>query len=538
MKKLFIILVGLMLMTLDQNPVCAAPDAKAGRYGGTLVWGTYTKPTPINPLFTTQGISTALEDLIFNKLVRINAKGEIEPDLAESWDISADGCVYTFHLRRGVRFHDGVECTAYDVKFTYDALMNRSMGSPFRASYDLILQTRVIDTHTFQVVLSKPLVPFLYRMTREIVPRHLLEGIDIKSAPFNRHPVGSGPFKFKEWTADNRIILEENADYYEGRPFLDTIIAKSYDTATDLWCGLMRGEADLVEFLDQEDYEIVKKDNTFKAYAIPGDWYYALSYNLGDSVMADKRVRQAIAYAINRRELIQRVAGGYGVECNGPFYPGSIGVNPEVKPFDYAPQKAKDLLAEAGWKDNNNDGILEKNQQDLEIRVLVDTRSLINQKMIMFIRQQLLEVGIRINVIAYKDNRELTHTFFDTYKPQAQLRMISTGVESDEPSAAWSSRDFELGCRLWEDKDEEISRLFEAGRTEQNRSRRRGIYQRIHALIYNGQCVCFLFLPDFFCAVSSFWENTAAFFTVNMPTYTIKDWYVNRTKETNGGERR
>jgi len=502
-------------------------------YGGTLIWGTRNQPTIINPILTTYSVSASLEELIFNRLVRINSKGEIESGLAKSWDISEDGLVYTFYLREGVKFHDGIECTAFDVKFTYDKIMDPEVNSPFRTSFEQVKDFKAIDKYTFQITLSKPSSSFIYRLIREIAPIHILEKTDLKSCFFNFHPIGTGPFKFKEWTKDNQIILEYNPDYYEGRPYLDKIIVKTYPDSQELWGALMRGEVDYAEFIEKEDYEIAKKDPSFKTYTIPADCYYGLLYNLDDPVLADKKVREAIAYGVDRKSLIERVVGGYGLECSGPFYPDSLGFNPEVKPFEYNPEKSKELLAEVGWQDKDNDGILEKEGENLEIRVLVDARSEIYKRIAMILRQQLQEIGIKIKVVLYNDDNMLTdEKFLRQNEPQAQLKLFLASLDPDQEAEDWNSKEPKRPDKLWTYKNKKVDRLFESGKITYNKEERQQIYQRIHQLIYEDQPACFLYFRFDFHALSRKFENMDKFFTVNMPYYMMKDWHLRK------GERR
>ena len=494
-------------------------------YGGTLIWGVCTKPTIINPILTSHSISAALLDLIFNHLVRLNAKGELEPDLAERWDISADGLSYTFYLRKGVRFHDGQECTAEDVKFTFDKMMDPAVNSPFQPSFELVRDCKVIDAYTFQVNLKKPSVIFIYRLLRSIAPKHLLENVDLKDCPFNSHPVGTGPFCFKGWTKDGRIILEYNPDYYEGRPYLDEIEVKVYPTVRDVWIAMMRGEVDYAGFIEREDYEVSMADQAFKAYAFPMDSYYALFYNPDDPVVADKRVREAIAYGIDRKDLIEKVAGGYGVESNGPFYPGSIGSAPQVQPYAYNPERSLALLAEAGWQDKNGDGIFEKKGQDLELKVLVDARNEISKKIAMLVRQQLQEIGIRLRVLLYDDDSRLTNEFLKENKPNAELRLFFGG-EPAHGMYNWSSKNPKRSDRLWGYRNPEVDRFFEEGEVIWEVKKRQVIYRKAGRLIYEDQPACFLYFPFVFHALSGKFSNTDDFFNINMPTYTIKDWYI------------
>jgi len=500
-------------------------------YGGTLIWGERTKPTIINPILTSYSASASLLDLIFSHLVRLNAKGEIEPDLAESWNISPDGLVYTFYLRKGVKFHDGKECTAFDVKFTYDKIVEPRIKSPFRSSFEIVEEFKTLDKHTFQVVLKRPSNTFIYRLLREIAPKHLLEKVDLQNCSFNYHPIGSGPFKFKEWRKDDQITLEYNPDYYAGRPYLDKIIVKIYPNSKDIWVALMRSEVDYGIFLEREDYEIMKEDPAFKTYSFSADCYYTIFYNPDDVLLSDKRIREAMVYGIDRKALIQRIADGYGLECNGPFYPENLGFNPNVRTLEYNPEKSKELLAEAGWSDLNKDGILEKEGKDLELRLLVDSRNLTFKRMAMFIRQQLQEIGIKLKVIIYNNDKELNPEFLEEHKPQAQLKLFLGGTDPDEAKYHWSYKDARREGKLWIYKNEEVVKLFELGEVTQDKEKRKGIYQQIHKIIYEEQPACFLYFPYYFYAVSARFQNTDAYFTINMPTYTIKDWYIKEAQK-------
>jgi peptide/nickel transport system substrate-binding protein len=525
-----IFIFGLLLILVP--PLSLAQDIPKNnqRYGGTLIWGERIKPTIINPILTTHSVSMSLLDIIFNRLVRLDSKGEIEPDLAESWNISPDGLVYTFYLRKGVRFHDGKECTAFDVKFTYDKIVEPRIKSPFRSSFEIVEEFKAPDKYTFQVVLKRSSNTFIYRLLREIAPKHLLEKVDLQNCSFNYHPIGTGPFRFKEWRKDDQITLEYNPDYYAGRPYLDKFIVKIYPDLKDVWVALMRSEIDYGIFLEREDYEIMKEDPAFKTYAFPIDSYYAIFYNPDDVLLADKRIREAIAYGIDRKALIRRIDGGYGLECNGPFYPENLGFNPAAQAFAYNPDKSKELLAQAGWLDTDGDGILERNGEKLELRVLVDTRNNTFKRIAMFIRQQFQEIGIKFKVLLYNNEKEMTPEFLEENKPQAQLKLFGGRSDRDDVRYHWSYKDARREDKIWVYKSEEVTKLFELGETIQDKEKRKQIYQQIHKIVYEDQPACFLYFPYYFYAVSARFQNTDAYFSLNMPTYTIKDWYITEAK--------
>jgi peptide/nickel transport system substrate-binding protein len=521
-------IVGLGL-NLSQVKAEVKPTQKGKPYGGTLVWGTANRPTIINPILTTHSISMSLQDLIFNKLVRLNAKGEIEPDLVERWNISENGLTYTFYLKKGVRFHDGVECTAEDVIFTFRAIIEPMSKSPFASGLELIESIEQVDKYTLRIKLKKPHCYFIFKLLREIVPEHILKEDNLRSSPFNYHPIGTGPFKFKEWYRDDTIVLVANEDYFEGRPYLDRVIIKTYPDTSQLWAALMRGEVDYMEFMEQKDYEIVKTDPTFKTYAIPVDYYFAIAYNLEDKILSDRKIRYAIAYAINRKELIQRVAGGYGKECLGPLYPESEFFYEGIQPFEYNPEKARELLSEAGWQDIDNDAILEKNGEELELKILIDERYDIFKKIAMFIRQQLQEIGIKTIAVLFKNENQLTSEFLESKRPQMCLiygfanRLVPYEVAKD-----WCSTFKKRAGRLWKYRNREVDRLFELGQITKDKEKSKKIYKKVHQLIYTDQPACFLYFPVHFHTISSRFEGIADFFCLNMPYYMIKDWYIKK----------
>ncbi|MDO8748473.1 MAG: ABC transporter substrate-binding protein [Candidatus Omnitrophota bacterium] len=517
-------------MLLAQIPLAAQDTPGPKRPdGGTLVWGVCQKPAPINPVLTTSTVSATIVQLVFNSLVRRNSQGEIAPDLAYSWDISSDGLVYTFYLRKGVRFHDGRELTAEDVKFTFDRIIDPEIRSPFRSAYEPVEDFKAAGKYAFQVRLKKPYAAFLSRMVRYIIPKHILEN--------NSHPVGSGPFRFKQWTKDDRIILEANNDYYEGRPHLDRIEVKVYANSRDIWVAFMRQEVDFVLFIEREDYEVVRNDPAFKAYAFAIDHYYALVYNLEDLFLSDMKVREALAYGVDRKGLIERAGFGYGLECAGPFHPQSLGFNPEVKPFEYNPQKAKELLAQAGFRDLNNDGILEKEGEELAVKVLIDSRNAIYERMAMVLRQQLQEIGIKIKIVFYDNNSLLNREYLTKEKTQAHLTLLFGGLDPAQKSSIWSYTRKKEDNRLWPYKNEEVEKLFVLGESVLDNKDRKEIYQWIHKIIYQEQPVCFLYYPFMFHALSDKFANAEDFFTLNMPHYTMKDWYIKTDTKKKGGER-
>ncbi len=504
-------------------------------YGGTLVWGVAQQPTLINPVLTQTSISASLIPLIFDSLVRINSSGEIEAGLAQSWEVSADQLTYTFHLIKGIEFHDGVELTAEDVLFTYELMNSADNDSVFRSHFEHVERFEAPNKYTFRVVLKQPVIPFMYKMVRYIVPKHLLEGEDIREAAFNYEPVGTGPFRFEEWNWESgQIELSANEHYFEGRPYLEHLVIKTYGSDSQLWSAIMRHEVDFVEWVTSDDYAILERDPAFKTFAVVGGYYYAIAYNLDDSLLQDSEIRRAIAYSVDRWEILDALPRVGGQVSAGPFHPSAIGNNPEVAPIEYDPEKANAILEQQGWKmvrsedSGNHISIREKDGHSLELRMLVDERSDTYKKMAKVIRQQLAEVGIKVTVISYQDQLQLNEAFLNERKPQAWLRFFSgLGNDPSETLDSWYSRSSK-SSKLWNYHNTEVDRLLQLGETTQTLTERAKIYQKIHQIIYRDQPACFLFFPEGYFAISADFEHIEDFFTLFMPVYTIKDWRIRR----------
>ncbi|MBN1869179.1 MAG: hypothetical protein JW847_01200 [Candidatus Omnitrophica bacterium] len=518
--------------TLNEN----RPASRTHPYGGTLVWGDTHQPTIINPILTTTSASAVLVDLIFDSLVRIDSNGKIVPGLAKSWDISKDGLVYTFYLQEGVLFHDGVELTAEDVKFTYEQIANPKNNSPFRSHFELAERFEVVDKYIFQIVLKESFPPLLYKLDREeIIPKHILEGTDINETTFNYHPIGTGSFKFKDWNKEtNQIELEANLHYFEGKPYLDKFIAKIYSDNSQLWAAFMRREVDLMFFINREDYSIIERDPAFRAYAVAGSMYYAIVYNLDDPVWHDRELRQAIALGLNIEQIMKDLPGVDGIKATGPFHPDSPGYNQEVKPFEFDPVKARMMLMHRGWLDMPQDArgrensVRRKNGRELELRMLVDERNDTYKRMARIIRQQLAEIGIKAVILLYNDENELTQEYFNQNKPQAWLRLFQGfGPDPYEAAGSWYGLSSQFG-NLWAYRNRQVDELFESGMMSVDHDKRSEIYKKIHKLIYEDQPACFLFYPAGYFAVNSDFKNTDEYFSLYMPNYMMKDWYISK----------
>jgi peptide/nickel transport system substrate-binding protein len=330
-----------------------------------------------------------------------------------------------------------------------------------------------------------------------IIPRHIYEGKDLIADTANRQPVGTGPYRLKEWVSGQRIVLEAFDDYFEGRPKLDRIVARIIPDQATLFLELKFGGIDSMsptpaQYKHQIQTEFFKQ--YFQSFRYPSFGYTYLGYNLKHPLFADKRVRQAIAYAINKKEIIAGVLLGYGSEATGPFIPSSWAYNPAANAFTHDPVKAKRMLAELGWK-TNAQGMLEKDGIPFSFTVITNSANATRLQAAQIIKQQLKQVGIDMKIMVL-EWQTMLHKFIDKRQFEAVLMGWSVGMDPDSYIIWHSSQTKEGEFNFISYQNEEVDRLLVAGRETFDPVKRKTIYQRIHALIADDQPYTFLFIPD------------------------------------------
>ena len=450
---------------------------RATHNGGTIVVGHSSKPDIINPILTSETISVNLMNLIFSSLVSIDSAGRPIPDIARKWAVSDDGLTWTFFLRDDVEFQDGHPLTAHDVEFTYKALVKRRMK--------VIERVETVGDYISRFSLKHPFAPFIHGVGHAIAPKHLLENVELHSTPFNRRPVGSGPFKLVDWTEDDTIILDANKKYFlKGRPILDRLVFKSYPDRKAGLKAISRGEMDLALDLTAPDLVFTSSRRTFRVYPAANASYYAVIFSFNDPLFGDIRVRKALDYAMDRDSIINNQLKGRSKVCTGPFNADSWAYNPDVLPTPYSVQTARELLEEAGWRDRDEGGVLVRNGNPFEFSMTVPNISDSLERIAIAIRAQLMKVGIRMKII-YRDEPEPYQTPF-----QAMLVRISTGIDPDYASRFWHSKDTKVNLISY--RNSVMDDLLELGRQTADLEERKIIYHKVHRMIHDDYPAIFL----------------------------------------------
>jgi len=482
---LFLVLLGINIVFVGSRP-----PPKVNQ----LVISSIGDASYLNPVLAQDSASSEINGFVFNGLIKYDRNLQnFVGELAESWKVKeGPEPEITFFLRKGVRWHDGKKFTAHDVKFTYDKIMDEKTNTVRRSSYELVKKAEVLDSHTFRVTYRQPFSPGLETWGIGIIPKHLLEKEDINTTAFNRRPIGTGAFRFVEWVTDEKILVEANSQYFEGRPLLDRIIYRIIPETSLSEMEILTQGIDYSGIYPHQ-YRRMSQTPFLKAYSQPSLGYTYIGYNQKHAVFRDKKVRQALTHAINREEIVQYVLYGLGAAASGPFPNHLWYSNPNVKPLPYDPQKARQLLAEAGWKDTNGDGILDREGKPFRFTLITNSGNETRRDVGVLVQRQLRELGIDVTFELYEWSVFLSN-FINVKHFDACILGWGLSVDPDAYEI-WHSSQIEKGFNFISYRNPEIDRLWEEGRKEYDIEKRKRIYWRIHELMAEDQPYTFLYVP-------------------------------------------
>ena len=337
----------------------AATPALAQTPPNVLVVGQIAEPQSLDPQVSTAANDFRITTNIFEGLVRFkDGTLEVEPALATDWTISDDGLTYTFTLREGVTFHDGTPFNAEAVKFTFDRMLDENHPyyetGPFPLSFNFadITETKVIDDTTVEFTLGQPFAPFLTNLATNtggiVSPAAVAEFGD----DFGRNPVGTGPFQFEEWQSNTRVVASRNDAYWGDPAGMETVVFRPITDANTRVAEMLSGGVDLMVEVPPDNVSMFADDPTFTVYDAVGPHVWYVMLNAKDGPFADKLVRQAANYAVNKETLVNDVLQGTAGVSAGPIPPAfNWAYNESVEPYPYDPDMARQLLEESGADD-------------------------------------------------------------------------------------------------------------------------------------------------------------------------------------------
>jgi peptide/nickel transport system substrate-binding protein len=467
-------------------------------YGDALVVGSIGQPSTLIPLLASDNASHEIAGFIYNGLVRYDKNLKLEGDLAESWDVSPDGLVITFHLRHGVKWHDGVEFTSRDVLYTYRVTIDPKTPTAYADAFKQVKKAEAPDDFTFRVTYEKPFAPALESWGMSILPAHLLEGKDITKSPLANQPVGTGPYIIKELVPAQKVTLQSNREYYEGRPFIDRYIYRIIPDNSTMFMELKAGGIDFMGLSPiQYSRETDKTDfrASFNKYRYPASAFTYLGYNLQNPLFSDKRVRQALSSAINKDEIVHGVLLGLGQVAHGPYKPGTWAFNPNIRDFEYNPARAAALLAEAGWRQKNNDGILVKDGKPFKFTILTNQGNDERLKTAIIVQHRLRSIGVDVK-IQVREWAAFLSQYIDKRKFDAVILGWTISPDPDLFDIFHSSKTGPKELNFVGYKNPEVDHLLVAGRTTFDQEERKRCYFRMQDILAEDQPYTFLYVPD------------------------------------------
>ncbi|MCR2820076.1 ABC transporter substrate-binding protein [Lederbergia panacisoli] len=474
----------------------SGPNEEGGEgvEGGKVTFAFYAAPGGVfNPLLLSETNEQYIVEFVYESLIELDEELAWKPLLAKSWEFEDDNKTLVFTLNENVKWHDGEPFTANDVKYTYEVVAHPEYTG-VRQDYagdlvgfeefnsgkaDELSGVEVVNDYTVKLHFKEQNALALFRGSIDIIPEHVFSKYDVKdlkTAPevinFN-DIIGTGPFKASESVTNESYSLVRNDDYFKGSPKLDGVVWKVVNE--DLASGLLEnGEVDVLLSVAPQDYELVESIPGIKMHEAPALSYNWLGFKLNqrpkedvekgvidpehfipNKKVQDKKLRQAIAYAINREGIVNGLLGGHGTVINGHMAPSSWAYNEEgVNTYPFDPEKAKSILDEAGYKDANNDGFRE-DPDGKELVLKLDYTTGAREKAVPIIVQQLEEIGLKIDLqmpmdlgslISMLEKDEDTDIFVAGWEPNTE--------DPDPKSTYWDTKSI-WNITRWNDKHQQ-----------------------------------------------------------------------------------
>ncbi len=448
----------------------------------------------LNPLLSGDSSSNDINGLVYNGLVKVDKDLRVVGELAKSFEVRRGGLEIVFHLHQGVQWHDGLPFTADDVLFTYQKLRDPTVHTPYSDNFMDVAGVTAPDPYTVRVTYKEPYAPGLLSWSMGIIPKHVYVHGDFNTHPANRKPIGTGPYRFKEWKTDQYILLEANPNYFEGRPFLSRYIYRIIPDQAVQFLELRNQTIDTMNLTPDQfkAYDAIFENHA--RYQFPAFKYVFMGFNLKNPLFDDVRIRRALAMAINRDQIVQGITLGLGHRLSGPYAIRSWAYNNEVEPLPYDPQEAKRLLKVAGW-DTGTDGHLQKNGRPFRFTLMTNQGNKVRALCAEVIQRQLAAIGIAVDVRIIEWSTFLRE-YVDKKNFEAIVMGWSTGLDPDN-FGIWHSSQHKPGqYNFISYSNPEVDRLLIEGRRTFDVRERTAIYRRLHAVIAADVPYVFLYCPD------------------------------------------
>jgi len=505
--------------------------------GGSLTMAMIGSPRFLNPILSQlNNPDRDLTPLFFSALMKYDSQGKLIGDLAENYSISDDGKTYDLTLKKNIKWQDGKPLTIDDVIFTLQTIQNSEYKSPLWALWQGA-DFEKVDDQTIRFNLKSPYAPFLYTLTFGILPKHLWQNVSPSQFPlteFNLKPIGSGPYQFSKFVKDSNgniksLEIKAYNQYFLGGPHISKITIQFYDTEEAALSAYKRGEVNAFNSISPKTkQDLQSKNSEIAIYSIRLPRYFAVFFNQTQNpVLADKNVRQALAFATDKETIIKDVLNGEGTAVDSPILQGMTGFNEQVKKYDFNIDQAKAILEGAGWKDSDNDGILDKNNQKLEITLTTNDRPDLIQTA-QLLQTQWQQIAIKVN-LDIQDSARIQNEIIRPRQFQALLFGEVLGLEPDPFSFWHSSQKKDPGLNLALYENPEADKLLIDARQDMDTNDRAQKYQQFCNLVAEDLPAIFLYNPDYLLAISNKVQGVEFKNLNNISSYfdQINNWFIN-----------
>ncbi|CAN0656597.1 peptide/nickel transport system substrate-binding protein (plasmid) [Nitratireductor aquimarinus] len=449
-----------------------------------LVVGQIAEPKSLDPHAVTAVNDFRILMNVYDGLTRYkDGTLEPEPALAESWEISDDGITYTFNLREGVTFHDGTPLNAEAVKFNFDRMLNEDHPyhdtGPFPLAFyfSSVDAVKAVDDLTVEFTLKEPFAPFLSNLS---YPTGLIvspEAVKEHGKDYGRNPVGTGAFRFEEWQANSRVVITRNEDYWDGAPPLEAVIYRPITDTNTRIAEMLSGGLDVMVEVPPDSLQQFRDDANFSVYEQAGPHVWFLILNMKEGPFTEKAVRQAANYAINKKALVENILQGTADVAAGPTPPAfAWAYNEELQPYPYDPDKARQLLEEAGYAGEELTFYVTEGGSGMLDPIAMGTA----------IQADLQAVGMKVNI--------------ETYEWNTFLGKVNPGLEgkADMAEMAWMTNSpdtlpfLALRSEAWPEKggfnsgyyaNEKVDELLNKARTSTDQDERAALYKEMQEIV-------------------------------------------------------
>lgn len=487
--------------TPSQEPTSTAAQPQPINPDQTLVVALTSEPRNLNPIFLD---INAGNWPAFNGLMKFDTALNPAPDLAaEMPQVSEDGRTVTVRLRDGVRFHDGQTLTAEDVVFTWNSIMDPGVATPVpsvMALGGLIDDVMAVDPLTVQFQLSRMDPAFIEKLYVGIVPKHLLEGQNLNETDFNRQPVGTGPYVFREWRDGERLVFEANPDYFDGPVgAVQRIVLIFTPDENSRVAMLLDGTADYARLSPRAAAQL-EGDQRFQLVQPPSASIYQMALPTEHPALSDPLVRRALTMAVNREQIVQTILTGAGGPAYGPILEDHWAHNPQVN-ASYNPEGARALLAEADWS-ADGEGFMTQGGQSLAFTIMYLSNIAEDRDIALALRSDFARIGVDASVEGVA-----SPGYQDRLGRDAFLHGV--GLPYDPDYVLWSryhsrfADDGDPGTNPARMRNPEVDAALEAGRTTVDREERRQAYVQMQEALQADGAYLFIAQRPHIVALSS-----------------------------------